>query len=110
MDKYEKLKEALIKAIECAKNAKTEEDGGTCNSDSPVLLYSKMGYQKQKTISVIESVGLSCWMPYGIHWKGALILSGMTSGQGYCRTAMAEAFRESLKESEIESGMYYQVD
>lgn len=110
MEKYEKLKEALLEAINAAQKAKTEDDGGTCNFDSPVLLYQKMGYQKAKAISVIESVGLSAFAPSSTYWKGCLVLSGMTIGQGNCRSNMAEAFSKSLKESGIESGMWYEMD
>lgn len=108
--KYEKLKDALLKALEATELAKTDDDDGTCNLDSPVLLYRKMGYQKQKAIAVVNEVGLGAWAPSPGYWNGCLVLTGMTIGQGNCRTAMAEAFRRSLKESGIESGMYYQMD
>ena len=110
MDEYKKLKKALLEAIKSAKRVQTSDDGGTCNFDSPVLLYREMGYKKQKAIDVIESVGLSAWEPSSEFWKGCLVLNGMTSGQGLCRTHMAEAFSNSLKENGIESGMYYQMD
>lgn len=110
MDKYEKLKVSLLLAKHAAKCAQTEDDGGTCNMDSPVLMYRKMGYQKQEAVNIIESVGLNAWEPSSRYWKGCLVLSGMTAGQGFCRTNMAEAFTKSLKKSGIESGMWYEMD
>ncbi len=108
--KYIELKEALLKAKEAAQIAKTEDDGGTCNFDSPVLLYKKMGYNKSQAYGLIESLGMMAWEPSSSYWKGCIVISGATAGQGFCRTRMAEAFARSLKESGIESGVYYQMD
>lgn len=108
--KYTALKEALIKAKEAAMAAKTEDYGGTCNFDSPVLLYKEMGYNRNQTISLIESLGMMAWEPSSSYWKGCIVISGVTAGQGFCRTRMAEAFAKSLKASGIESGVYYQMD
>lgn len=110
MEKYENLKAALLKAINAASHAQTKDDDGTCNFDSPVLRYHKMGYQKQKAIDTIESVGLNALKPSSSFWRGCLVLSGMTKGQANCRTVMAEAFSKCLKDNGIESGMYYQMD
>lgn len=106
MDKYQKFKEALLKAKKAALRARTDDDGGTCNFDSPVVLYRAMHYSIKKASEVIESVGLASWQ-----WcPGSLVISGACSGQANCRTRMAEAFQKSLAESGVESGVYYQMD
>ena len=107
-DKYEKLKEAIRKAINAANLAQTE-DGGTCNFDSPVLCYKEMGYSRAKALAAVRETGLDAWPSSGI-WKGCIVMDGMTRGQGNCRTAMAEAFAASLNSSGIKSGVYYQMN
>ena len=109
MEKYEKLKKALKKAIDAA-NLEQIKDDGTCNFDSPVLFYKNMGYSEQKAIEAIKAVGLDAWTISGRRWKGCLVLGGMTRGQASCRTAMVEAFVKSMKESGIKCGIYYQMD
>lgn len=108
-DKYLKLEKALNLAKEAALTVVTEEVG-TCNFDAPTLNWKEMGYDKKKTIAVIENVGLRWWEPYGKFWRGVFIIGGVTRGQGNLRTETAEAFSKSLKESGISSGVYYQVD
>lgn len=110
-NKYEELKKALEKAITVAQEAKTDDDGGTCNFDSPTLDYRAMGMSKAKAIETIKSVGLGCfeWRSYyGKIW--GLVICGCTAGQGNCRTRMAEAFHKSLVAQGVASGMYYQMD
>lgn len=111
MKKYEELKKALEKAIAVAQKAKTNDDGGTCNFDSPTLDYRAMKMSKAKAIETIESVGLRCfeWTGWGGRILG-LVICGCFAGQANCRTRMAEAFHESLKADGIASGMYYQMD
>lgn len=108
MEQYEKLKEALHKAIGAAEFAQTE-DGGTCNFDSPILFCEDMGYSEQKALAAIKEIGLDTYPLSGI-WRGCIVIDGRTKGQGNCRTAMAEAFAASLKESGIKCGVYYQMD
>ena len=111
MNKYEELKIALERAKIQAEAARQDDDGGTCNFDSPTIDYRAMGMQKAKAIETIESVGLSCFDWTGYYGKVyGLVVCGMTAGQGNCRTAMAEAFHKSLVSDGINSGMYYQMD
>lgn len=73
--------------------------------------YRAMGMQKAKAIETIKSVGLSCFDWTGYYGKVyGLVVCGMTAGQGNCRSAMAEAFHNSLIRQGIASGMYYQMD
>ena len=107
--KYEALRKALERAKIYAEFAKQDDDGGTCNFDSPTLDYQAMGMSKRKAIETIEATGLRCfeWKGYGTQ---RLVICGMTVGQGNCRTAMAEAFHKALQADGIASGMYYQMD
>lgn len=109
-NKYELLERAFRKAKEEALKAFQENDGGTCNFDCPTINYKAMRYAKPKVIETLAKVGLTGWEPTDKAWKGILLIEGATFGQGFCRTAMAEAFSESLKSNEIESGVYYQMD
>lgn len=111
MNKYGMLKKALERAKIQADAARQDDDGGTCNFDSPTIDYRAMGMQKAKAIETIKSVGLSCFDWTGYYGKVyGLVICGMTAGQGNCRTAMAEAFHNSLIRQGIASGMYYQMD
>ena len=103
-NKYDNLVVALKKAYEDAQKAICE-DGGTCNLDMPILDYRDMKMQKGKAIAAIERAGFSA-AEYG----GYLHIYGVVHGQGYCRTAMAEAFRDSLKNSGFSCRVYYQID
>lgn len=109
-EKYEALKKALERAKIIAEQSATADDGGTCNFDSPTLDYRAMGMSKQKAIETIKSVGLSCYDWTCGRMVFGLVIVGMTKGQGYCRTAMAEAFCKSLQADGIKSSMYYQMD
>lgn len=109
MNKYTKLKEALIRAKAAAQKAHTE-DNGSCNFDEPVILYKKMGYEKQKVIEIAKELNLYAEEPFGIYWKGCITISGATEGYAMCRTAMAEAFTNELRKNEVESYVHYQLD
>lgn len=111
MNKYEELRKALESAKLQAEAARQEDDGGTCNFDSPTLDYRAMHMLKAKAIETIKSAGLSCFDWTGYYGKCyGLVICGMTAGQGNCRSAMAEAFHRSLIADGINSGMYYQMD
>lgn len=102
---YEILKKALIDAKKAANFAWQEDDGGTCNFDSPTIRYKEMKMKRSKVVAIIESLGMSCFQ-----WLDSLVISGCTSGMGNRRTAMAEAFSKKLNDLGISSGVYYQMD
>jgi hypothetical protein len=111
MNKYEDLRKALERAKVQAEQARQEDDGGTCNFDSPTIDYRAMGMQKAKVIETIKNAGLTCFDWTGYYGKVyGLVICGMTAGQGNCRTAMAEAFCTELINCGIKSSMYYQMD
>lgn len=100
-----KLLRSLRRAAISAGLHLEDDDGGTCNFDTPVLHYVEYGLTHDEADAVIKSAGLSF-----TDWKGAMKIDGITSGQGNRRTAMAEAFASQLKADGIPSSVYYQID
>lgn len=104
----------LVEALEKAKKAALEHanhsDGGTCNLDSPALDYRGSSISKKQAVESIEAAGLRCfdWKP--LRGTNMLVITGAFYGQAARRTAMAEAFRDSLKQSGFAAMMYYQMD
>ena len=120
-DPMERLAWALKRAAIASVSVITEQDGGTCNFDSPALYYAACGMSRAEAQGVIESVGLHCheWQPFKgrrgddgkiVKAPTYLVISGFQSGQGNRRTEMARAFCESLTRDGFESQMYYQMD
>ena len=120
-DTVERLTRALKRAAIASVAHICDDDGGTCNFDSPVLAYAACGLTRARAEEAIKSVGLYChdWKPFRNH-RGEdgrmvkaptyLVISGFQCGQGYRRTRMAEAFCQRLNEDGFEAGMYYQMD
>lgn len=101
----DKLIRALRRATVASVKHVREDDGGTCNFDSPTLDYKAAGLTKSNAERVIKSLGFSCR-----DWEGLLVIRGYFPGQGNRRTRMAEAFCESMRKDGYASGMYYQMD
>lgn len=117
--------EGLARALKRAAIASAahieDEDGGTCNFDSPALDFAACGISRANAERVIKAVGLSCfdWRPYkGYRGEDGkivkaptyLVIGGFTSGQGDRRTSMAEAFCERMNAEGFRTQMYYQMD
>lgn len=99
------LSRALRRAtVACMAHA-NDEDGGTCNFDSPTLDYESCGMARDDAERVIKAVGLSCY-----DWEKQLVITGPFGGQANRRTNMARAFYESMTEDGVAAGMYYQMD
>lgn len=121
MDAVERLTRALKRAAIASVAHICDDDGGTCNFDSPALDFAACGMTRARAEEAIKSVGLYChdWKPFKNH-RGEdgklvkaptfLVISGFQSGQGLRRTRMAEAFCQQLNEDGFEAGMYYQMD
>lgn len=121
MNAVERLSRALKRAAFSSALHICDDDGGTCNFDSPVLDYAACSMSKADAEAAIKAVGLHChdWKPFRNH-RGDdgklvvaptyLVISGFQSGQGLRRTRMAEAFCQQLNEDGFEAGMYYQMD
>ena len=83
----------------------TDVDDGTCNFDSPVLLYKGHGMSQSEARLAVESAGL-----HGYVSDAGLVIDGCLSGQGNRRSRMAEAFVRSLKDDGICASVYYAMD
>ncbi len=80
------------------------EDNGTCNFDSPILILEKEWSDKDIR-EAFNGTGLQY-----LREKDTIEIYNATDGQGYRRTAMAEAFRDSLVKMGYKSYVYYQMD
>lgn len=97
------LRCALLIAIYEAEKFKNTDDGGTSNFDTPFVILK--GWSNKNIKKAFELTGL---IPDTN--KEITYILGACEGQGFRRTAMAEAFRDSLKEDGYNAGVYYQID
>ncbi len=97
------LRVALLIAVSATEAVKGTEDGGTSNMDTPTVFLPK--WQKS---AIEEAFNLTGLVP-SIHGSTVFILRAC-DGQGYRRTAMAEAFADSLKASGYSAGVDYRMD
>ena len=99
------LKSALLIAKIEADKLKDTDDGGTCNFDTPTLKLPSE-FSNWMLDVAFQHTGLS----YERVSKETIHILGAVEGQGFRRTAMAEAFRNKLCELGYVSYMYYQMD
>lgn len=99
------LRCALLIAYSEAQKYKEVEDGGTCNFDTPTLMLTS----EWKEVDVNEAFKLTGLQPYKVD-KDYYHILGACEGQGFRRTAMAQAFRDSLKKQGYTSYVHYQMD
>ena len=97
------LRVALLIAVSEAEKVKDTDDGGTSNMDTPTILLPKWSESE-----IYEAFRLTGLYP-SIHESTVYILRAC-DGQGYRRTAMAEAFSRSLNASGYKSGVDYRMD
>lgn len=98
------LRCALLIAVSEAEKAKDTEDGGTSNFDNPVIVLKS--WKRQDIEEAFKLTGLR---PY-FESNGVVEILNSVEGQGFRRTAMAEAFRDSLRASGYISYVRYQMD
>ena len=96
---------SLIRAKLEAKKFADVDDGGTSNFDTPVL---KLGSEWTDE-RINKAFALTGLRPYRVN-KNTIEILDAVNGQGFRRTAMAEAFRDSLVASGYVSYVYYQMD
>ena len=96
---------ALLMAKIKADHHKNDEDGGTSNFDTPTLTLTSEWKEKDVN-KAFELTGLT---PYKVA-KNVYHVLGAVEGQGFRRTAMAEAFRDALNSLGYNSHVYYQID
>ena len=97
------LRIALLIARHASEQKKDIDDGGTCNLDMPVLVLPD--WKKEDIKKAFDFTGLTP----DISGKN-IYICGAVNGCGFRRTAMAEAFRDSLKESGYQAYVYYKID
>ena len=107
--KSDMLAEALIKAVKEGEKFIHEEDGGTCNFDSPKIYLPR--WRQTEVEAACEKAGLRCFDHKFYGPKAYVICGGpLSSGQGNRRTSVAEAMYKSLKADGYDAHMYYQMD
>jgi len=99
------LRYALELAHGEAQKLKDLAAGGTCNFDTPTLILASE-WTDADVNKAFRSSGLR---PYKVA-KNVYHVLGAVEGQGFRRTAMAEAFRDCLVELGYNSHVYYQMD
>ena len=97
------LRVALLIAVSEAEKLKHTEDGGTSNMDTPTIHLP--GWSNQAILEAFKLTGL---VP-DCRRKKVYILRAC-DGQGFRRTAMAEAFCKSLRASGYTSSVDYRID
>ena len=97
------LRVALLIAVSEAKKVNDTEDGGTSNLDTPTI-----SLPNWSSSAISEAFLLTGLVP-SKHGNTVFILRAC-EGQGYRRTAMAEAFCESLRTSGYTAGVDYRID
>ena len=95
---------ALVKARAEASLKALTEDGGTSNFDDPYIILK--GWKENQVKEACELAKLRLYKLCGSTYE----IFGATEGQGFRRTAMAEAFAQSLKSQGYISGVYYVID
>lgn len=100
------LASALTAAKNAAVAAKTDDDGGSANLDSPFLYFS--GLRADAVRLAAEAAGVSVSRHRTRWWNGWFV--HVAEGQGANRTRMAEAAVDALRVAGEEAAVYYQTD
>lgn len=100
------LIDALEKAKESALKHKDDEDGGTCNFDTPTLRLE--GWTEPLVKRACRVVDLDCqkWEKHYMNYH----IYGACNGQANRHTNMAEAFTDSMRSSGYEADVWYAMD
>ena len=102
-NKVFQLRIALLVAKIKANELRESDDGGTSNFDTPVIILPH--WSKNAINQAFQSTGMTP------HKEGnAIHILHACEGQGFRRTAMAEAFRDSLKASGYNAIVHYEID
>ena len=97
------LRVALLIAVSEAEKVKHTEDGGTSNMDTPTIALPHWSAS-----AIEEAFNLTGLVP-SRHGNTVFILRAC-EGQGFRRTAMAEAFCNSLKAQGYQAAVDYRMD
>ena len=108
--------ELLVMAFKAAKAAALaadlgeglENDGGTCNFDTPIIVLKGWGLTKVKKAA--KRAGLTVSQVAGRYCAGNYFVHVPVHGQAMRRTKMAVAATKSLEAAGYEARMWYQAD
>ena len=103
-EQIEALRVALLIARHEAEKLADVEDGGTCNMDTPYLFLVNW-----ENAEIEEAFNLTGLRPY-IRSTGQVLVFDACAGQGFRRTEMARAFRDSMRESGYTAYVEYRMD
>jgi len=99
---------AIEYAVEAAQTFAEHDDGGSCNMDSAFIQAEGMSDAEAKEIGKIS--GVRVYLLDSEMYGRILMLGGITNGQGFRRTKMAEVAQQILAEKGLDSGVWYQMD
>ena len=107
----ETLAQALTKARAAALAADPGEnnDGGSCNLDSPTVRLKGIKSSSIRKAQEISGVSLDGPMRGGF-WRGSYFVRTPEYGQANRRSTMAEAACKSLRESGLDACMFCHAD
>ena len=97
------LKEARMAAL--IELARSSEDGGTGNLDTPVLILKNARFDRVKAAAESAGVSVSKWDSGVYHIYGSFLI-----GMANLRNRMAETFAKSLRDNGWEAYVYYVID
>ena len=108
----QRLVDALERGKIAASAHNADDDGGTCNFDSPALDFKACGMKRADAETAIKAAGLHCfeWKPSRFGRDKLLVITGFQAGQANRHTETAEAFYHSMKSDGYPVTMYYQMD
>lgn len=99
---------AIKDAARTAQRFAAHDDGGTCNMDSAFIKAEGMSDTEAEEIGRIS--GVRVYLLNSQIYGQILMLGGLTDGQGFRRTKMAEAAQQTLEKKGLQSGVWYQMD
>jgi hypothetical protein len=99
---------AIEYAVEAAQEFAAHDDGGTSNLDSAFIQAEGMSHAEAEEIGKIS--GVRVYLLDSEMYGRILMLGGITNGQGFRRTKMAEVAQQILAEKGLDSGVWYQMD
>ena len=102
------FKDAVAAALAADAGPGLENDGGTCNYDTPVIILK--GCRLGQVEAAAKQAGITTDKMSGRHCAGNYFVYVPLHGQAMRRTKMAEAATKSLKASGYEARTWYHAD
>jgi hypothetical protein len=104
----QKLADAIMKAVDAAKQFASVPDGGSCNFDAAYIRVPGMRESQAEEIQELCGIRLSL---HTYRYQGRILqIVGGRDGQGARQTAMAEAMAASLTADGIDASVFYMTD